>query len=46
MILSNSSDYALKMIEVDAKINDLKILNANGGMYWSAKGISQIFNVK
>ena len=41
MILSNSSDYALKMVEVDAKINDLKILNANGGMYWSAKGISK-----
>jgi len=39
-IFSNSTDYALKMIEVDAEINNLEILNSNNGLYWSSKGIT------
>jgi hypothetical protein len=39
-IFSNSSDYALKMIEVDAKINNLRVMDSNDGIFWSAKGIT------
>ena len=39
-IFSNSSDYALKMVEVDAKINNLQIMDSNNGLFWSAKGIT------
>jgi hypothetical protein len=39
-IFSNSSDYALKMVEVDAKINNLQIMGFNDGLYWSGKGIT------